>query len=90
MMVDFETGHYGDPAFDLGFFLSHLVLKACYHIPRHATYLDLTEAFQQTYSEQMTTRIPPERTVASVGAQHPTLCRLRVGAARRQKSGSTI
>ena len=26
-MVDFETGHYGDPAFDLGFFLSHLALK---------------------------------------------------------------
>jgi 5-methylthioribose kinase len=26
-LIDFETGHYGDPAFDLGFFLSHLVLK---------------------------------------------------------------
>jgi 5-methylthioribose kinase len=28
MLVDFETGHFGDPAFDLGFFLTHLVLKA--------------------------------------------------------------
>jgi 5-methylthioribose kinase len=27
MMVDFETGHFGDPAFDVGFFLTHLVLK---------------------------------------------------------------
>lgn len=26
-LVDFETGHCGDPAFDLGFFLSHLMLK---------------------------------------------------------------
>jgi 5-methylthioribose kinase len=26
-LIDFETGHYGDPAFDLGFFLSHLFLK---------------------------------------------------------------
>ena len=26
-LVDFETGHWGDPAFDLGFFLSHLMLK---------------------------------------------------------------
>ncbi len=26
-LIDFETGHYGDPAFDLGFFLSHLLLK---------------------------------------------------------------
>jgi 5-methylthioribose kinase len=28
MLIDFEVGHYGDPAFDLGFFLSHLTLKA--------------------------------------------------------------
>jgi len=27
-LVDFEVGHFGDPAFDLGFFLSHLVLKS--------------------------------------------------------------
>ncbi len=27
-LVDFETGHWGDPAFDLGFFLSHLLLKS--------------------------------------------------------------
>lgn len=27
VLVDFETGHWGDPAFDLGFFLSHIALK---------------------------------------------------------------
>jgi len=27
MLIDFEVGHYGDPAFDLGFFLTHLVCK---------------------------------------------------------------
>ncbi len=26
-LLDFEVGHYGDPAFDVGFFLTHLVLK---------------------------------------------------------------
>jgi enolase len=26
-LVDFETGHWGDPAFDVGFFFSHLMLK---------------------------------------------------------------
>ncbi len=30
-LVDFETGHFGDPAFDLGFFLSHLFLKVVAH-----------------------------------------------------------
>jgi hypothetical protein len=53
MMVDFETGHFGDPAFDLGFFLSHLVLKACHRIPHHAPYLELTEAFRQAYERQV-------------------------------------
>ena len=28
-LVDFETAHAGDPAYDVGFFLSHLFLKRC-------------------------------------------------------------
>ncbi|MBI3839419.1 MAG: phosphotransferase [Planctomycetia bacterium] len=57
MMVDFETGHYGDPAFDLGFFLSHLVLKACHNIPRHAAYLDLSKVFCKIYCDVLGPRI---------------------------------
>ena len=53
MMVDFETGHYGDPAFDLGFFLSHLVLKAFYHAPDHRRFLKLTEQFWDEYATGM-------------------------------------
>ena len=60
MMVDFETGHFGDPAFDLGFFLSHLLLKAAYHAPRHAPFLDLAEAFRQSYDRVLTRRVAPE------------------------------
>jgi 5-methylthioribose kinase len=30
-LVDFETAHAGDPAFDVGFFLSHLFLKTLRH-----------------------------------------------------------
>jgi 5-methylthioribose kinase len=49
VLVDFETGHYGDPAFDLGFFLSHLLLKSVRHACHFAEYIALTEAFWQTY-----------------------------------------
>lgn len=49
VLVDFETGHYGDPAFDLGFFLSHLLLKAVRHAPRFGEYIALTDGFWQTY-----------------------------------------
>ncbi len=50
-LVDFETGHYGDPAFDLGFFLSHLLLKAVLHSARFETYAELTRVFWRTYRD---------------------------------------
>jgi 5-methylthioribose kinase len=32
-LVDYETVHFGDPAFDLGFFLAHLTLKTIHLFP---------------------------------------------------------
>jgi len=49
MLIDFEVGHYGDPAFDLGFFLTHLVLKGVWAGPRRHEYLALAARFWQTY-----------------------------------------
>lgn len=49
MLVDFETGHFGDPAFDLGFFLTHLTLKAFHFAPQHEPILQLTEMFWREY-----------------------------------------
>lgn len=49
MLVDFETGHAGDPAFDLGFFLSHLLLKAILHANRFDEMAALTEKFLAEY-----------------------------------------
>jgi aminoglycoside phosphotransferase (APT) family kinase protein len=61
MMVDFETGHWGDPAFDLGFFTSHLVLS---------------EAFWRSYSAAMEPRIGPRELADlwSRGVQHFAGC----------------
>jgi hypothetical protein len=48
-LIDHEVGHFGDPAFDLGFFLTHLVAKAvharagCWH------YLVLMAEFWREY-----------------------------------------
>ena len=54
LMVDFETGHYGDPAFDLGFFLSHLLLKSAHHSPaRTVEFLDLADHFWKAYRERL-------------------------------------
>jgi 5-methylthioribose kinase len=48
-LVDFETGHYGDPAFDLGFFLSHLLLKAVRTGAESPRFLQLAKIFWDGY-----------------------------------------
>src|SRR4051812_12253860 len=48
-VVDFETAHAGDPAYDLGFVLSHLLLKAARAAPGHAPYLALTDVLRDAY-----------------------------------------
>ena len=49
VLVDFETGHFGDPAFDLGFFLSHLLLKTIKHAIRADSFFDMIRAFWSAY-----------------------------------------
>ncbi|WP_339729435.1 phosphotransferase [uncultured Gimesia sp.] len=48
-LVDFETAHYGDPAFDLGFFLSHLLLKAIHYQQENDACIRLAESFWEQY-----------------------------------------
>src|SRR5947209_11081205 len=40
-LVDYETAHFGDPTMDLGFFLSHLLLKAVKHHSIRQQFFDL-------------------------------------------------
>lgn len=48
-LVDYETGHYGDPAFDLGFFFSHLLLKVVRQGERGKPYADLARTAWHHY-----------------------------------------
>jgi 5-methylthioribose kinase len=48
MLIDFEVGHFGDPAFDLGFFLTHLVLKEIWS-GSQGEYLPLASKFWRSY-----------------------------------------
>lgn len=51
-LVDFETAHFGDPAFDLGFFLSHLLLKAISFQQAGTECIKLAECFWDQYINQ--------------------------------------
>jgi len=61
MLVDFEVGHFGDPSFDLGFFLSHLVLKSLARAVDDpvtgSLLLDLTVEFWAAYQAKLLRRI---------------------------------
>jgi len=52
-LVDFETAHWGDPAFDLGFFLTHLILKTFramrLYLPARDAYLAMITEFWSAY-----------------------------------------
>ncbi len=71
-LVDYETAHIGDPAMDVGFFLSHLLLKAIKnHEVRHLYYA-LTEAFWSGY--ELVVRFKPVAELAARGIQHLGVC----------------
>lgn len=50
-LVDFETAHSGDPAYDLGFFLSHLWLKGlrASRLGEGDAYRELDRGFREAY-----------------------------------------
>jgi 5-methylthioribose kinase len=49
MAIDFEVAHWGDPAFDVAFCLTHLILKAIHFAPRSAPYLASAARFWEDY-----------------------------------------
>ena len=73
-LVDYETAHLGDPAMDLGFFLSHLLLKAVKRHPDSERYFELTRAFWRGYAREVTFR--PLAEMEARGACHCGVCLL--------------
>ncbi len=73
-LVDYETAHLGDPTMDLGFFLSHLVLKALKRHEETGRYFDLTRAFWRGYGEVV--RFRPLAQLEARGIGHFAVCLL--------------
>jgi 5-methylthioribose kinase len=71
-LVDYETAHLGDLAMDLGFFLSHILLKAVkWHVQRQH-YFDLTDAFWTGYGAVL--RFRPLAELQARGIAHCAVC----------------
>lgn len=53
VLLDHEVAWFGDPAFDLAFFLNHLYLKMLYHFKKTGKIQDLTNVAWKVYFEKM-------------------------------------
>jgi 5-methylthioribose kinase len=73
-LVDYETAHLGDPTMDLGFFLSHLMLKAIKRWPQRQEYFDLTRAVWRGYREVV--RFATVEELEQRGIGHCAVCLL--------------
>jgi 5-methylthioribose kinase len=73
-LVDYETAHRGDPAMDLGFFLSHLVLKAVHRTHQRQSFFELTRAFWRGYRQALASI--PVAALEARGIGHLAVCLL--------------
>ncbi len=73
-LVDYETAHLGDPSMDLGFFLSHLLLKTVKQPPRQGEFFELMRAFWRGYAGVV--RFRPVAELEARGIQHAAVCAL--------------
>jgi 5-methylthioribose kinase len=73
-LVDYETAHWGDPTMDLGFFLSHLILKAARRVALREKYSNLTRRFWEAYLDVV--RFFPANELVSRGIEHFGVCAL--------------
>src|SRR5262249_37945254 len=67
-------GHWGDCTMDIGFFLSHLLLKALFRAEKCESYFELTQAFWRGY--EPTVRWHPVAELQKAGIGHLAVCLL--------------
>ncbi|MGZ4297321.1 MAG: phosphotransferase [Solirubrobacteraceae bacterium] len=67
MAIDFEVAHWGDPAFDVAFCLSHLALKAVHFPHRAGRYLSAAMRFWEAYRAQVAGLTQETAVVAELG-----------------------
>jgi 5-methylthioribose kinase len=73
-LVDYETAHLGDPTMDLGFCLSHLLLKAVKRAHDRQRHFELTRRFWQGYTAETT--FLPNAELQTRGIEHCAVCLL--------------
>ncbi len=83
VLLDHEVLHYGDPAFDLGFSLTHLLSKAHHVAPLRGPFADAARLYWETYSAEVV-REPWTDGLEARAVEHTIGCLLARVAGRSQ------
>ena len=74
VILDFEVIHFGDPAFDIGFSLTHFLSKALHLPSRRDAFLELARDYWRTYSDVLTAQM--RDIVPAFAVKHTLACML--------------
>lgn len=77
VFLDAECASFGDPAFDVSFFLNHLVIKAVHMPVQRAMLLEAARSFWDVY-QQLICWEPPEQFAGRVSELLPALMLARI------------
>ncbi len=75
-LVDFETAHAGDPAYDVGFFLSHIALKGYRRVAGSDPYEALMNEFLAAYRSNADTAPTDIEDMTQPASVHMAACML--------------
>jgi len=75
-VIDFEVAHFGDPAFDLAFLLTHLILKSIHRCEAREVLDEAGRAFAAEYESQVRL-VPPEWSYVALHVAALLLARVR-------------
>lgn len=78
VLLDYEVIHWGDPAFDLGFGLTHLLSKAHHVVPLRQSFAAAAQYFWQVYQTEIQSSASAswQGTLESFAIRHTLACLL--------------
>lgn len=73
-ILDYEVIHFGDPAFDVGFSLTHFLSKAHYLQNHRVAFIEMATVYWQAYHDMISNRL--STTIESYAVRHTLACLL--------------
>lgn len=74
-ILDYEVIHFGDPAFDIGFSMTHFLSKAHYRAIQRQTFIQMAQTYWQTYADTIAARFVSQ-SLEIYGVRHTLACML--------------